>query len=63
MPWSQLEQFDISPHLAKVAAIMALKPPRNVSEHHTQPRFINYYRCYMPMMSQLVVDLNRSLKG
>ena len=52
----------ISPHHAKVAAIMALKPPRNVSELRAYLGFVNYYRCYVPNMSQLVADLTCLLK-
>lgn len=51
--------FSISPHHAKVAASVALQPPKNISKWRTQLGFINYYRCYMPMMSQLLADLKR----
>ncbi|GIL94242.1 hypothetical protein Vretimale_493, partial [Volvox reticuliferus] len=57
-----LSPFGISPHQAKVAAIMALQPPKNVSELRTQLGFVNYYRCYVPNMSQTVVELNKLLK-
>ncbi|PNH10576.1 Retrovirus-related Pol polyprotein from transposon [Tetrabaena socialis] len=57
-----LSTFGISPHQAKVAAIMALQPPKNVSELRTQLGFINYYRCYCPQMSRTVADLNKLLK-
>ena len=57
-----LSPHGISPHHAKVAAIAALKPPKNVSELRTQLGFINYYRCYIPKMSQLAADLNMLLK-
>ncbi|KXZ52120.1 hypothetical protein GPECTOR_10g1143 [Gonium pectorale] len=52
----------ISPHHAKVAAIMSLQPPTNVSELRAQLGFINYYRCYVPGMSQLTADLTKLLK-
>ncbi|KXZ41422.1 hypothetical protein GPECTOR_476g406 [Gonium pectorale] len=57
-----LSSQGISPHHAKVAAILALHPPRNVAELRSQLGFINYYRCYIPAMSQLVMDLNKLLK-
>ncbi|GIL62381.1 hypothetical protein Vafri_16596, partial [Volvox africanus] len=57
-----LSSSGISPHQAKIAAIMALQPPRNVSELRTQLGFINYYRCYVPGMSQLLAELNKLLK-
>ena len=52
----------ISPHHAKVSAIMALQPPKNVSELRAHLGFINYYRCYIPNMSQLTTDLTVLLK-
>lgn len=57
-----LSTHGISPHHAKVAGIMALQPPKNVAELRTQLGFANYYRCYVPAMSQRLVDLNRLLK-
>ncbi len=33
-----------------------------MSELRTQLGFINYYRCYIPGMSQMVVDLTKLLK-
>ncbi|PNH01097.1 Retrovirus-related Pol polyprotein from transposon [Tetrabaena socialis] len=57
-----LSTFGISPHQAKVAAIMGLQPPKNVSELRTQLGFINYYRCYCPQMSRIASDLNKLLK-
>lgn len=45
-----------------MAAIIALKQPKNVSELRTQLGFVNYYKCYMPMMNELVADLNQLLK-
>lgn len=57
-----LSTFGISPHHAKVAAILALSPPKNVSELRTQLGFINYYRCYIPRMSELASPLNHLLK-
>ena len=44
-----LSTFGISPHQAKVAAIMALPPPKNVSELRTQLGFLNYYRAMSPI--------------
>ena len=58
-----LSSFGISPHHAKVAAILALPPPKNVSELRTQLGFINYYRCYIPRMSELAAPLNHLLKA
>ncbi|GLC55390.1 hypothetical protein PLESTB_000982200 [Pleodorina starrii] len=52
----------ISPHHAKVSAIMGLKPPRNVSELRSHLGFVNYYRCYIPNMSQLTTPLTHLLK-
>ena len=58
-----LSTFGISPHHAKVSAILALPPPKNVSELRTQLGFINYYRCYIPRMSELAAPLNELLKA
>ncbi|PNW79026.1 hypothetical protein CHLRE_09g398141v5 [Chlamydomonas reinhardtii] len=58
-----LSTFGISPHQAKVAAIQALQPPKNVSELRTQLGFINYYRCYIPRMSEIAAPLNALLKN
>ena len=58
-----LSTFGISPHQAKVAAILALQPPKNVSELRTQLGFINYYRCYIPNMSEIAAPLNELLKN
>ena len=44
-----LSTFGINPHQAKVAAIMALPPPKNVSELRTQLGFLNYYRAMSPI--------------
>lgn len=54
--------FGISPHQAKVAAIMALKPPKIVSELRTQLGFVKCYRCYVPGMSQRMANLKLLLK-
>lgn len=43
--------------------MMALKAPKHVSELRTQlVAFVNYYRGYIPMMSQLLSNMNRLLK-
>ena len=52
----------ISPHHAKVSAILAMKPPRNVSELRAHLGFINYYRCYVPNMSALTGGLTKLLR-
>ncbi len=52
----------ISPHYAKVSAIMALKPPRNVSKLRSHLGFINYYRCYIPNMSTMTSGLTKLLR-
>lgn len=57
-----ISRTHISPHQAQVAAIMALKPPKNVSELRTQLGSVYYYCFYVPMMSQLLADMNRLLK-
>lgn len=40
---------------------MALKAPQNVPELRTQLGFVHYYRLYIPMMSQLLADMNKLL--
>jgi hypothetical protein len=57
-----LSSSGISPHHAKVAAIMCLKAPGNVSELRAHLGFITYYRCYIPNMSQLTAPLTQLLK-
>ncbi len=52
----------ISPHQAKVSAILVMQPPRNLAELRSHLGFINYYRCYVPGMSTMAAPLNALLK-
>lgn len=49
-PLHNLSTFGISPHQAKVAAIIAFKPPKNVSGLRTQLGSVNYHFCLVLMM-------------
>jgi hypothetical protein len=47
----------ISPHIAKVAAIMTLTRPTNVPELRAHLGFTNYHRCHIQNMSTLTTPL------
>ena len=47
----------LSPTAAKVAAIRAVPPPRNVRELRSRLGHFNYYRCYLPGFSTLAKPL------
>ncbi len=57
-----LSPAGISPHAAKVSAILALPEPTNVAELRQQIGFISYYRAYIPNASQLMLPFFKLLK-
>jgi hypothetical protein len=57
-----VSKYGISPTKAKVAAIEALRPPRNVGELRSLLGLMSYYRSYLPNFSAISQPLNALLK-
>ena len=48
----------LHPHVSKIQAIQALKPPTTVKQLQAILGFCNYYRCFLPDYSVIAHDLN-----
>ena len=49
----------LRPMAAKIAAILALQPPTNLTELQALLGLVNYYRCYVPKFSDITAPLNQ----
>ena len=50
------------PMAAKIAAILALQPPTNLTELQALLGLVNYYRCYVPKFSDITAPLNQLIR-
>jgi hypothetical protein len=56
-----VSRYGLTPHQAKVAAILALKVPTNVSDVRSVLGLMSYYRRFVPNFSEKAEALNRLL--
>jgi transposase InsO family protein len=57
-----ISNYGVHPNQAKVAAIRALQPPRNVGDLRALLGLMSYYRMYVPQFAVLAKPLNDLLK-